>query len=111
MPIGVRKNPQVAILRLTLTHVSGAPTWYEVEYDPGEAVDTGHDITGWMGQTLKRDNSELRRTLRPTLMRCQRNEMDGATFYTNIDPAKPGKLEDIRRRRNARTHRCGGDRG
>ena len=63
----------------------------EVEYDDAEAVDTGHEIAGWMGQTLKRDDSEAADTDADTDA-VPADEMDEATFYTNIDPAKPGKL-------------------
>ena len=45
-----------------------------------------------MGQTLKRDNSEAADT-EEDIDAVPADEMDEATFYTNIDPAKPGKLK------------------
>ena len=54
--VGVSRSPS-GVTTIDAEARSGRDT-DEVEYDPGEAVDTGHDITGWMGQTLKRDNSE-----------------------------------------------------
>ena len=44
-----------------------------------QAVDTGHEIDDWSGQTLKRSSSD--------------GEAQEATFYTNIDPATPRKLK------------------
>ena len=44
-----------------------------------------------MGQTLKRDNSEAADT-EADIDAVPANEMDEATFYTNIDPAKVGKV-------------------
>ena len=45
------------------------------------------------GQTLKRDNSVAADTEADTDA-VPADEMDEATFYTNIDPAKPGKIEN-----------------
>ena len=47
-----------------------------------------------MGQTLKRDDSEAADT-DADIDALPAEEMDEATFYTNIDPAKPGKLKGI----------------
>ena len=47
-----------------------------------------------MGQTLKRDNSEAADAEADTDA-VPANEMDEATFYTNIDPAKAGKLKEV----------------
>ena len=79
------------VTTIELTHV--ADDTDEVEY-ASEAVDTGHDITGWMGQTLKRDNSEAA-DAEADIDAVPANEMDEATFYTNIDPAKAGKLKEV----------------
>ena len=89
--VGVSRSPS-GDTTIELTHDADATN--EVEYDPGKAVDTGHEIAGWMGQTLKRDNSEAADTEADTDA-VPADEMDEATFYTNIDPAKPGKLKDV----------------
>ena len=89
--VGVSRSPS-GETTIELTHVADATD--EVEYDPGKAVDTGHEIAGWMGQTLKRDNSEAADAEADTDA-VPANEMDEATFYTNIDPAKAGKLKEV----------------
>ena len=55
-----------------------------------EVVDTGHEIDGWMGQTLKRDDS-IAATMDVEAVSAER--MDEVTIYTNIDPATRGKLK------------------
>ena len=89
--VGVSRSPS-GETTIELTHAADATD--EVEYDPGKAVDTGHEIAGWMGQTLKRDNSEAADAEADTDA-VPANEMDEATFYTNIDPAKAGKLKEV----------------
>ena len=88
--VGVSRSPS-GVTTIELTHVADATD--EVEY-ASEAVDTGHEIAGWMGQTLKRDDSEAADTEADTDA-VPAEEMDEATFYTNIDPAKPGKLKEV----------------
>ena len=87
--IGVSRSPD-GDTTITLTHVADT----DAKYISG-AVDTGHGIAGfagWMGQTLKRDNSKAADT-EADIDAVPADEMDEATFYTNIDPAKPGKLK------------------
>ena len=84
--IGVSRSPD-GDTTITLTHVAAT----DAKYMSG-AVDTGHGIAGWMGQTLKRDNSKAADT-EEDIDAVPADEMDEATFYTNIDPAKPGKLK------------------
>ena len=86
--VAVSRSPS-GVTTIELTHVAGTE---EVEY--AKAVDTGHEIAGWMSQTLKRDDSEAADTDADTDA-VPADEMDEATFYTNIDPAKPGKLKDV----------------
>ena len=80
-----RRGPDGDV-EITLTHTDDGD---EVEYTP-EAVDSGHAIAGWMGQTLKRDDgmaaTEDDKAVPET-------EMDEATVYTNIELAKVGKLK------------------
>ena len=47
-----------------------------------------------MGQTLKRDNSEAA-DAEADIEAVPADEMDEATFYTNIDPAKARKLKEV----------------
>ena len=83
--VGVSSSPS-GVTTIKLTHVAGATA--EVEYTP-EAVDPIYEIAGsrWMGQTLKRDNSEAADT-EADIDAVPADEKDEATFYTNIDPAK-----------------------
>ena len=60
-----------------------------IEY-ASEAVDTGHDIPGWMGQTLTRDDGVEAMMDEEAVPASWMNE---ATVYTNIDPAMRGKLK------------------
>ena len=55
-----------------------------------EMVDTGHEINGWMGLTLKRDDSIAAMM---DIEAVSASMMDEVTIYTNIDEAKPGKLK------------------
>ena len=53
-----------------------------------EAVDSGHEIAGWMGQTLKRDDGT------EAMMEMEAvpaENLQEATVYTNIDAAEAGK--------------------
>ena len=53
----------------------------EDEYS-SKAVDTGHRIDGWVGQTLTRNVGSTRRP-----------KLEEATVYTNIEPATGKKLK------------------
>ena len=83
----VERGPD-GVVEITLTHVNPVPVT-EVEYTP-EAVDSGHGIAGWMGQTLKRDDGKAATEDEKAV---PVTEMDEATVYTNIDSAKAGKLK------------------
>ena len=75
---GVARKTDGSIATIELTPGSGdADT---VEYTAAEAVDVGHEISGWDGQTMKRSDADDLPTPQE------------ATFYTNIAPAKPQKL-------------------
>ena len=54
-----------------------------------EAVDTDHEITGWMGLTLKRNDAMAATDTDDAVSATM---MDEATFYTNIESAKAAKL-------------------
>ena len=76
----VTRNTDGSETTITLTHDTGGATAIAVKYT-SKAVDTGHKIDGWSGQTLKRsDDTDL-----PTPQE--------ATVYTNIDPATKQKLK------------------
>ena len=64
---------------ITLTHAGDSSAVEEVEYTSG-AVDTGHEIDGWSGQTMSRSEEDVLDTPQQ------------ATVYTNIDPATEQKL-------------------
>ena len=80
--IGVERRPN-GVITITPAHSDDMD---EVKYS--KAVDTGYEITGWMKQTLKRDNgTEATEDVDAVLA----TEMDETTAYTNIDRAKAGK--------------------
>ena len=82
--IGVERSPN-GVITITPTHTA-QDDMDEVEYR--KAVDTGYEITGWMKQTVERDNGiEATEDVDAVLA----DEMDKATVYTNIDRAKAGK--------------------
>ena len=53
-----------------------------------EAVDSGHEIAGWMGQTLKRDDG-IEAMMEMKAVPAE--NLQEATVYTNIDAAEAGK--------------------
>ena len=80
------RSPE-GVTTITLTH--DATDENEVGYE-SETVKTSHEIPGWMGKTLTRDDS-AEATME--LDAVPATEMDEATVYTNIDPAMRGKVK------------------
>ena len=76
----VTRNTGGSETTITLTHTTGSTEANAVKYT-SEAVDTGHKIDNWSGQTLKRSDDTNLKTPQE------------ATVYTNIDPATPQKLK------------------
>ena len=82
----VARSPE-GVTTITLAHAADLEATTN-EYT-SEVVDTGHEIEGWIGQTLKRDDSmaaTMEVEAEPATI------MDEVTAYTNIDPATRGKL-------------------
>ena len=79
----VVRSPE-GVTTITLEHADTANT---NEYT-SKAVDAGHEIPGWMGQTLTRDDSAVATM---NVEAIPATGMDEATIYTNIDPAERGK--------------------
>ena len=75
--IGVERSPD-GVTTITLSHAADVDAGYT------KAVDTGHEINGWMGQTLKRDNGIAATDLEDAE---PATTMDKATIYTNIAAA------------------------
>ena len=78
-----------SVATIKLAHTDDSDETTPNEYT-SEAVDTGHEINGWMGLTLKRDDSMAART---NVEAEPASFMDEVTIYTNIDEAKPGKFK------------------
>ena len=82
-PIGVERSPD-GVTTITLSHAADVDAGYT------KAVDTGHEINGWMGQTLQRDNGIAATDLEDAE---PATTMDKATIYTNIAAAVAGTWE------------------
>ena len=73
----------------TITPVHVADEEDEVKYK-SVGVDIGHRITGWIGQTLTRDDGV---EATEDVDAVPAVNIDEATFYTNIESAESGKLK------------------
>ena len=79
---GVERSP-VGVITITLKDVEADMAKFS-----SVAVDPGHEISGWMGQTLTRDNRIKATEDTEAVMAT---DIEKATVYTNIDAAKAGK--------------------
>ena len=88
-PIGVKRSPS-GTTTITPVHVAAVDAMGdEVEYK-SVSVDRDHRITGWIGQTLTRDDSVV---ATEDIDAVPATNMDEATFYTNIESAESGLLK------------------
>ena len=76
--IGVKRSTDGVTTTVTLTTTEESPIPFT-----RKAVDTGYEINGWIGQTLKRGGIGVVGLLTP----------QEATVYTNIEPSTPRKLK------------------
>ena len=82
---GVARSPE-GVTTITLTHGDEE----EMNEYSSEVVDRDHRIDGWIGQTLKRDDSIAATT---EIEAVSAETMDEVTVYTNIERAQRGKLK------------------
>ena len=87
-PIGVKRSPR-GTTTITPVHVAAGCDGHEVKYK-SVSVDRGHRITGWIGQTLTRDDGA---EATEDVDAVPAANIDEATFYTNIESAESGKLK------------------
>ena len=89
-PIGVKRSPN-GTTTITPVHVAADVEMGddEVKYK-SVSVDRDHRITGWIGQTLTRDDSVV---ATEDIDAVPATNMEEATFYTNIESAEAGKLK------------------